>query len=536
MIKHDDERDIHKDLRRLLVALVLGDASDAELDRLNNLLRRDVELRRRTARFLEEEAVLRHELQILDRVGDYHTRLPHADETLLTTTACGASARQRASKRSKRRLAPILLLASALVVAIGSGFWAVRHTGQLGAGLSEEATGSMLPGAEHRSPGPLALATSSALPRVTRVSWSGPQFASGVGPAAPAGLHEGVVPFTSVRDRPAQGYMVHLPPDALLDLVVAADAEGENSLAVIEFDSDGTPTGRRISFSNSLADAGKPAVEDANIRARTRFGPIGTWVERNNSPRSKYYCFTSVHKLLNRTEDDSWHVSRLSVLLEGPDLAHIGWDDSGMMRLDKPDDGQKPDLDYDDISATIRIYRPGWDSDIRPHEVRVVPGLPAATTQDDKQSVDPNVGVPDRVTPPMDESQSIRLGPDSGLPLSVGRHEAVFVKVTNRFRTPTTISLVDENTGQVWWSCDPSRATSSGTDVCAVKNTDLDARRFRVVGRRRIDASGSNDAWRELKPSLLFEQEAFVSFTLDEGPDDADFDDVKVDVVTMKPL
>ena len=382
------------------------------------------------------------------------------------------------------------------------------------------------------------MTASAVLPSVTRVSWSGPQFASGLKPAAHTSrLHEGVVPFTSVHGRPAQGYMIQLPPNALLDLVVAADAEGENSLAVIEFDSDGTPTGRRISFSNSLADTAKPTGQGAGKGARTRFGPIGTWVEQNNSPSSKYYCFTSVHKLLNRPEDDSWHVSRLSVLLEEPDLAHIGWDDSGMLQLDKPDDGQKPDLDFDDVIATIRIYRPGWESDSRRQEVRVLPALPTATSQDDEPSDFITApGLPKIEAPRVDDIQSVLAGADTGFPLSVGTHEAVFVKVTNRFHTPTTITVLDKNTRQVWWSYEPGGATSFGAGVCALENTTIDTRKFLIVGRRRIDAAGSNGAWRELKPSIVSEQEAFVSFVFDEGPDDADFDDVKVDIVTMKPL
>ena len=54
MTKHDDELNIHQDLSRLLVAMVLGDASDEQLVRLNDLLRSDIELRHRAARFLKK--------------------------------------------------------------------------------------------------------------------------------------------------------------------------------------------------------------------------------------------------------------------------------------------------------------------------------------------------------------------------------------------------------------------------------------------------------------------------------------------------
>jgi hypothetical protein len=510
MTKQNDERDIHEDLRRLLVALVLGDASDAEQERLNDLLRNDIELRRRAARFLEEEAVLRHQFQLLDRVCDYHNPLPDIDDGLSSAAACARRTRRRTNIRQMRHFAPYLLLASLLAVAVGSAFWMVNRAVRTGAGSGEEAIASTSPSVEQRSIRSLAM-TSPVLPRVTRVSWSGPQFAADVDSTAhPSRLYEGVIQFKSLRDRPAECYMVHLPPGALLDLVVTADAEGENSLAVIEFDSDGTPTGPRITFSNSLAEVAQPARNDASVGARTRFGPIGTWVERNNSSRSKYYCFVSVHKLLNRSEDDSWHESRLSVQLEGPDLAHIGWDDSGMAHLDQPGETQVPDLDFDDLSAAIRIYQPGWESVSRLPEVRILPGPPEARVQE--------------------------FSSDATVPVSVGVREAVFINVTNRFRTPATIALVEKSTGQVWWSYAASSGSPSSGGVCALENTTSNEREFVIVGRRPDDDTGAMEVWKELKPSIRFEQEAFASLVFDEGPDDPDFDDVKVDIVTMKPL
>jgi hypothetical protein len=507
MTKHNDESEVHEDLHRLLVALALGDASAAELEQLNNLLCSDIELRRLAARFLEEEAALRHEFRLLDRVCDYHNPLPEIDRGVCSATTSTQRANDRTNERRTRHLAPYWLLASVLVVAAGGAFWVMNHAGRFGAGSDEEATAAASLEMS-QSLRPLTM-TASILPPVTRVSWTGPQFAA-VSSASPAShLYEGVVPFTSVHDRRAEGYMVHLPPDAVLELVVTADAEGENSLAVIEFDADGRPTGPRVSFSNSLAEVEQPAVDDGSIGPRTRFGPIGTWVERNNSTRSKYYCFVSVHKLLNRSEDDTWHESRLSVQLEEPNLAHVGWDDSGMAHLDNPAETQEPDLDFDDLSATIRIHRPGRKS-TQPPGVLVSPGPPAATIQG--------------------------FSSDAAFPISVDRDEAVFVNVTNRFRTPTTIAVIEKHTGKVWWSYRASDSASSCGGVCALENRTNEKREFVIVGRRDIDAGGSASTSKELKPLTRFEQESFVSVVFDEGPNDQDFDDVKVDVVTMKPL
>jgi hypothetical protein len=63
------------ELRRLLVAVALSDATDAQIVRLNELLLHDERLRHEAARFFEEEAVLRREFNVLDRVGEFHKTL-----------------------------------------------------------------------------------------------------------------------------------------------------------------------------------------------------------------------------------------------------------------------------------------------------------------------------------------------------------------------------------------------------------------------------------------------------------------------------
>jgi hypothetical protein len=217
-----------------------------------------------------------------------------------------------------------------------------------------------------------------------------------------------------------------------------------------------------------------------------------------------------VHKLLNRSEDDSWHESRLSVQLEEPNLAHVGWDDSGMADVNDPGATQVPDLDFDDLIATIRIHRTGAKSDNRQSDVRVLPESEPVTTA--VSTV------------------------EEGFPLSVGAGEAVFVKVTNRFRTSATIAVVEKKTGRVWWSYAPAEAASSNTGVCALENTTLDRREFVVVGGRVSEAGKSTQISIPMKPSIRFQQDAFTSLVFEEGPDNPDFDDVKVDLVTMISL
>ena len=200
--------------------------------------------------------------------------------------------------------------------------------------------------------------TASILTPVTRVSWSGPRFASELNnePLAST-MREGVTSFTSAFGRPAQGYMVCLRPGAFLDLVVAADSDGENALAVIEFDGAGRPTGRRLSYSNSAGEDDPDPAGAGKFSTLTKKGRLGIWTERNDSAAPRYYFFTGVHKLLNRAADDSWHVSRLSAFVDEPDLFHIGWDDSGMPPGGDKDQSQIPDDDFDDVNATVRIRK-----------------------------------------------------------------------------------------------------------------------------------------------------------------------------------
>jgi FecR protein len=76
MTERRQQFDPFAEIDGLLVDLMLGDLADVQVERLNDLLLSDVELRRHAARFLEEDAVLRRQFQVLGRVGDYHSDLP----------------------------------------------------------------------------------------------------------------------------------------------------------------------------------------------------------------------------------------------------------------------------------------------------------------------------------------------------------------------------------------------------------------------------------------------------------------------------
>src|SRR5262245_49765829 len=242
MTKPLDDSEFAAELHELLVAAALGDATDVQIARLNDLLRSDTGLRHQAARFFEEEAVLRREFNVIDRVGEFHKPLAKdlaggdassSDANVSCETAILTGPRQR------------FFLAVAILIGASVGIiWWQRGAGTATLNQSADSRheraledGDSIDNASQRELPSLA---ATILTPVTHVSWSGPQFASDVNSGPPtAVMREGVTSFISAFGRPAEGYMVCLRPDALLDLVVAGDAEGENALAVIEFDANG---------------------------------------------------------------------------------------------------------------------------------------------------------------------------------------------------------------------------------------------------------------------------------------------------------
>ncbi len=515
----------------LLVSLVLGDASDEQIGRLNELLQGDVELRRRAAQFFEEETVLRHQFQMLGRVGNYHNSSPDelldaTTRTIPATEACSGATVWRA-----RRATPFFIVASLFAMLVVGALsitrpWKINGSRPIAGNLEPGQVG-IRPERDHpASPRSAVLPlAASMLPRVTRVSWAGPQFASNVEAEPLASvMHAGIVPFTSAFGRPAQGYMVHLPPNAQLDLVVAADADGENALAVIEFDDDGRPTGRRISYGNSAGESTLASRPSSQMPTMTKYGPLGIWTDRNNTSRSKFYFFTSVHKLLNRSADDAWHVSRLAVLLEESGLVHIGWDDSGMMRGDDRDYVHIPDDDFDDLSATIRITQSEQESPQKISEVRVLPEFEGSQSAENEPSAGRE---------------------QAGFSFSVAPGQTLVIKGVYRASTPISLMVVDKKTGRVHWTCKRLSPRSTNLGVCAIENNSLEPQEYLLVSQHKIVNDDKSESWRQSNHTLLFQQEMFTTVAFENGqvaPEvnqvkvDPIFNQVKVDILTIGNL
>ncbi len=127
------------ELRTLLVAMVLGDASKAELARLNELLLSDAKARHFASEFLADESQLRRQFEMLGRVAEFHN--PPIASPTTSGDSVGfqpaaphrrAGNESRGSGRSVARIAAcFLLLAASVLVVVGAiAIWKPGPTGQ----------------------------------------------------------------------------------------------------------------------------------------------------------------------------------------------------------------------------------------------------------------------------------------------------------------------------------------------------------------------------------------------------------------------
>ena len=515
MTKPLEQPENSSELRQLLVAVALGDATDSQVQRLNELLVGDEVLRHEAARFFEEEAVLRREFALLDRVVEFH-KPPERD----SRDDCAPSPAGNAGCEARSRKIPwqrTYLAVAVLICAIAGAIWVQR---QASISAPDEVATNVLPPNPHSGATstqermlPLTARGNILLP-VTHVSWSGPRFASDFNSDRPQSLmREGVNSFTSAFGRPAEGYMVCLRPGVVMDLVVAADSDGENALAVIEFDGFGLPTGRRISFTNSAGEEAQGEVAAGNAAALTKKGRLGIWSERNDSDTPRYFFFTGVHKLLNRSADDAWHVSRVSPFVEERNLVQVGWDDSGMPPGGDKDQPQVPDDDFDDVSATIRIRESHPEPSQTQAGVHVYSKAPADN---------------------IDLSSAAVSEPDS-YPFTVAAGQVAIVKVCSRSGAPVEIALAENDTGSVRWHCRKGKSLSPTLGICAIENNTLEDRVFTLVALTKSPDSAPQTS-RALPHKVLFEKESLVTVGFDPEKDVSDFNRVRVDILTLDEL
>ncbi|MCA9259878.1 MAG: hypothetical protein KDA61_11790 [Planctomycetales bacterium] len=293
------------------------------------------------------------------------------------------------------------------------------------------------------------------LHRVTNTAWDGSSLRSGRRNFSASGrIFQGAAQLPRFNGQLAGGYVVALPPGASLDLMVDADSDGENALAVMQVDQEGNPTGELISFSNQ-ANATPSALLGGRV-----YGRLGNWSEHNESDETRYYMLAGMHKRSVTVVDQPWFVTNCAVLIDLPDLLHIGWDDSGWLPPDA-DFTPKPDNDFNDVSATIRIKLP-TDDPSRRQAVRSYP-MP------EYREALPEWGV--------DESHfTFEVPPGMG----------VIIGVSSEARYPNAVSIVERKVNRVWWRRDNSQRKDRELATCLIENRGDSTLEFCLVGEHRI--------------------------------------------------
>jgi hypothetical protein len=246
-----------------------------------------------------------------------------------------------------------------------------------------------------------------------------------------------------------RGYMVELPPGAIINVAVDADASANNAVAVAELDARGRPTGSVMSFKN---DKNIP-VEQALIGG----GPIAVWSQFNDTLLPKYYLFTGTHKLEKAT-DDRWFLSDYVVFLNSDKLIYLGWDDSGYTAPTNPT-GYFADKDFDDISAIIQIRRA--DDALPPREeINYIPAQLA-------------------------EPSNLDGPPDSQCVFNVPPGQQALLRISNNAGWHNEVAIVDRQSLEVIWRKEiiPDGVHYQGSYL--IQNNTNEVREYFVTGRHK---------------------------------------------------
>lgn len=297
-----------------------------------------------------------------------------------------------------------------------------------------------------------------------------------------------------------RGYLVDLPPGYLMDVYVDTDADGQNSLAIVEFDGQGRVTGGTASFSN--------LVEGDSSTTQRRTGSVGNYSVLNDGPSTKYYLFTGSHILPQQSVDESWYQSDYKVQHLSEDFLVIGWDDSGHTAVSDPRPGDyTPDHDYNDISALLRFSRPDASK--------------VATSTDVEYSPQP---YPD--SPLADESAS-------GFRLDVKPGEQVVILVSGSATLQNSVRIVEDPSRRIVWQYygtlpGETFPLASEVGVYIIRNHSATVRQYQLCARyQQLD----RDRWRATPYKLLADGDGSVTVGFEDSvnrPDLVDWNDIRV--------
>lgn len=337
------------------------------------------------------------------------------------------------------------------------------------------------------------------LHRVTHTTWQPPrQTERPADQRLTAKLIEGAVRMMPFNGKDAGGYVLKLPPGAVLELNTYADADGKNALAVIELDSHGEPTGQLISFENRNAQ---------NTGKRSRiYGHLGSWSDVNETAVDKFYLLTGLQHVTYPVEEANWYVAGFKVFVNESNLLLIGWDDTGSDTHEKSE--FRRDRDFNDLTATIRIRSPHAPTIAPANQVRIYPE-------------------PDAI----DREVSPQLRNGEGFDLQVLPGEGVLLNVSSESRYAGSLTLVERDSGEVWRRWDNQEGALSYLGALVIENNTSEPLDFRLIGNHRVGKSKQELASRH---KLLWYDELWQIVGFDDSNADEDWNDLRVHLYWLK--
>lgn len=424
--------------------------------------------------------------------------LSETDTCSLVAATLVTDTEQAAPTPSKRRMLGIAVALAASIAFALPYFGAVRPASDTQDQNAAEVASMTTSGEDIflRSPETIGM-----LHRVTHTTWQPPrQTDRDSERRLTAQLIEGAVSMMPFNGKNAGGYVLKLPPDAVLELNAYADADGENALAVIELDSHGEPTGQLVSFGNRGAQiSGK--------RSRI-YGHLGSWSDVNETDTDKFYLLTGLQHVMRPKEEPIWYVAGFKVFVNRSNLLHIGWDDTGSESHEMSTDLR--DKDFNDLTATLRITFPNSTSVTPANEIEIVdPEQPDAIAQE--------------VAPEL-------LGED-GFDLQVLPGEGVILNMSSKSSYGGSLTLVERDTGKVWRRWDNQDGELSYLGVLLIENNTTEPLDFHLVGNHRIGSSKQNLASRH---KLLWYDELWQIIGFDDSLADEDWNDLRVHLYWLR--
>lgn len=330
------------------------------------------------------------------------------------------------------------------------------------------------------------------LSRLTRTALSSISLPAEAGRNAAASLRDGTFWLQPGGGQRERGYVLALPPGAAMSFLVNADAGATNAIAIVELDERGQATGRAISFNN--------AAEDHAERANYGYSRVADYFEANETQRTKYYLLTGSH-IPQAATDGKWRLSDYHVHLRSPEVAFIGWDDSGFTTTKNPASGDYfADKDYNDISAIVQIHTPGQ----RAIGMRYLP-------------------------PSEDVVETDALSADA-CSFRVPAGQSAYVSVAGMGGPLHQAAIVNRTTGRRIWHCDNSTGDMLHRGALLIENGTDEAAEFFVDAKHQTSDAASS-TWTRSEHQILTRQPDALVVRFDDGIDNGlGFDDLVVTV------